>query len=80
MTPEARVILEAYRAQGQDACAGKGGFFLRGRGFVSLRKARRETGINMAKTRQPAMVQGAWGDYAIVKMLNSPRNQISQKG
>jgi hypothetical protein len=70
---ENAAIIAAYTARGTDACSGKGGFHIRGRGFVSLAQARKETGVNMAAKREPRMVQGAWGDYATIAMMNGVR-------
>lgn len=45
------------------------GFYIRGRGFVGLAVARRETGI-LAPKRECREGVLAWGDYAVVAMLN----------
>lgn len=74
MNQEQAAIIAAYEAKGNDACTAKGGgFFVRGRGLVSLRQARQDTGINMAQKRYPRVAVPAWGDYAIIAMLNTPR-------
>jgi len=52
--------------------AGKGGFFVKGVGFISTAKARKITGIK-GKTRNPPRKLQAWGDYATIAMLNQPR-------
>lgn len=67
---EVSVIIEAYAAQGMEACTGKGGFHVRDRGFVTLRQARKETGIDQAKKRQARQVQGAWGEWGWVAAAN----------
>ena len=54
------------------ALAGKGGFFVKGHGFVSTTKARKLTGIK-GKTRNPPTRMSAWGDYATIAMLNKTR-------
>ena len=54
--------------------AGKGGFFVKGHGFVSTAKARKLTGIK-GKTRNPPTRLSAWGDYATIAMLNAPRRR-----
>ena len=55
-----------------DVCEGKGGFWIKGKGFYSIAAARRITGIKPPKhnlqERQPA-----WGDYATIAMLNGVR-------
>jgi hypothetical protein len=68
---ENAAIIAAYATQGVEACSGKGGFFLVGRGFVALAQARKESGINMAQKRAARMVTPVWGDAAIVRMLNT---------
>ena len=68
---ERRAIIAAYKARGVDAVTGKGGgFALKGRGYVSLAKARKETGISMAHSRGPRMEALPWGDYATVAALS----------
>ena len=52
-----------------DILQGKGGFWVKNRGFFSLAKARTMTGISAPK-RKPQKVQSAWGDWATVAMLN----------
>ena len=54
--------------------AGKGGFFVKGHGFISTAKARKLTGVK-GKTRNPPTRLQAWGDYATIAMLNSPRRR-----
>jgi len=53
--------LEAYFKT--DVLYGKGGFFIRGKGHISLPKARKITGIK-GKAIKPTMVTGGYGDYA----------------
>jgi hypothetical protein len=57
------------------ALAGKGGFFVKGHGFISTAKARKITGIK-GKTRNPPTRLKAWGDYATIAMLNAPRKRV----
>ena len=59
---------------GAPSLAGKGGFFVKGHGFVSTTKARKLTGIK-GKTRNPPTRLSAWGDYATIAMLNQPRKK-----
>jgi hypothetical protein len=54
--------------------AGKGGFFVKGHGFISTAKARKLTGIK-GKTRNPPKTLSAWGDYATIAMLNQSRKR-----
>jgi hypothetical protein len=51
---------------------GKGGFWVKGKGFFTLAKARTMTGITAPK-QKPRLVQSAWGDWATVVMLNQKR-------
>ena len=52
----------ALEAQGFEVLAGKGGFWLRGRGHITTAKARRLTGI----AAEPRIIRErmAYGDYA----------------
>jgi hypothetical protein len=61
MTAEAQAIIIAYAEQGFNACTGKGGFFVEGRGHVTLRRARKETGINQSQPRAFRPVVAPWG-------------------
>lgn len=40
---------------------------------ISLAQARKDTGVDWKKPRQPRQQQGAWGDYAWVQILNQPK-------
>jgi hypothetical protein len=70
-------IMDAYVERGKEVITGKGGFYIKGRGFVSLRQARKETGINMATKRKPSMRVSPWGDYATIAMLSGARKRNS---
>jgi len=59
---------------GVPSLAGKGGFFVKGYGFISTAKARKLTGVK-GKTRNPPARLSAWGDYATIAMLNAPRKR-----
>lgn len=65
-----KTALEKY--YNSPALAGKGGFFVKGHGFVSTAKARKLTGIK-GKTRNPPTRMSAWGDYATIAMLNKSK-------
>lgn len=67
-------VLAALKAAGHEVLTAKGGFFIRGKGFVTLAQARKMTGVT-AKPRGPRMVQAPWGDAAWIKMLNTPRKE-----
>ena len=59
-------LAENYQA---DVIQGKGGFWVKGHGFITLAAARKITGIP-ATTRRVVERQSAWGDYATIAMLN----------
>ena len=54
---------------GTKVLQGKGGFWIKGNGFITLKKAREITGVSAPKCRK-VMRQSAWGDYATIAMLN----------
>lgn len=68
-------VLEALRAKyGTDAvmdARSKGGFFVKGVGFLSLAKARTQLGI-AAEKREPRPA-GAWGDFATMRAFAQTR-------
>jgi len=55
-----------------DVTHGKGGFWIKGKGFFTINQARKLTGIK-ATPRQERTVMLAWGDYATIAMLNKQR-------
>jgi hypothetical protein len=59
-------LSELYKT---DVCQGKGGFWIKNKGFMSLFKARQVTGIS-APPRKLKPLQLPWGDYATIAMLN----------
>ena len=48
---------------------GKGGFWIRGVAFISLRQARKLTGIQAPPRPERKRIL-PWGDYATIAMLN----------
>lgn len=76
MAGTANDVLAALKAQGKEVMMGKGGFFIKGEGFLSLSKARRLTKIRAPK-RPLKEVRSAWGDWAIVEMMNRSRKVTS---
>ena len=51
-----------------DVAYGKGGFFVRGKGHVTVAQARRVTGVKaQARPRRPKT--GGYGDYAILRKV-----------
>ena len=69
MKPDIEQIIEVFKGQGINALYGKGGFWLKGQGFISLAKARQLTGIK-GTARKPKMVISAFGDWAWVAKIN----------
>jgi hypothetical protein len=65
-------VLEALRATGREVVSGKGGFFVKGEGFISLAQARKLTGIQAPK-RAESMVMSSYGDWATIAMFNTRR-------
>ena len=51
-----------------DVLSAKGGFFVKGKGFITLAKARQVTGIK-GKKKAPSKVHGGYGDYAIMRKI-----------
>ena len=64
-------VFDALKAQGKELIKSKGGFHVKGEGFLSLSKARKLTGIK-APERQFRGKQKAGGDWAWVEAINSP--------
>ena len=69
----AHTLAEQLGKHHYDVVYGKGGFWIKGKGFFTLAQARKLTGIKPTTTRKPKTVMPAWGDYATVAMLNKPR-------
>jgi hypothetical protein len=64
-------IIDALQERDIDALAGKGGFFLRGRGWVSYATAKRLAGITGTLTNRPRRERiSAWGEYAWIAGIN----------
>jgi hypothetical protein len=60
-----KALKKHYKA---DVLSGKGGFFIRGKGHISLATARKVTGIK-GQTRQRRPKSGGYGDYAIIRKI-----------
>ena len=54
----------------ENILAGKGGYWIKNKGFITTSQARKITGIKSSQTRQPAMVVGPAGEWAFVAMFN----------
>jgi hypothetical protein len=75
MRESTKAVLEGLKAKGYDACyaSGKGGgFFVKGKGWVSMGTARRLAGVTAPKGVSRPLTQ-PWGDWAMVAMLNGYR-------
>jgi len=68
MTKQQTAAIQALAQDGKDAILGKGGFFIRGEGFVSAAMVYRQYGIRSERVVRGRM--GAYGDYATIAMLN----------
>jgi len=72
MRESTKAVLEGLKAKGYDACyaGGKGGgFFVRGKGWVSMARARLLADVPAPKWVSRPLAQ-PWGDWAVVAMLN----------
>lgn len=59
--------------KGAEVCFGKGGFWIRGQGFITLAQARRLTGIAGPKHERRARVVFG-GDWGMIGALNRARS------
>ena len=62
-------VYDALVTVGYDVIKGKGGFWIRGEGFVSLAQARKRTGV-IAPKRQKRIRQAPYGDLAWIAAIN----------
>lgn len=60
-----KALKKHYKA---DVMYGKGGFFVRGKGHISMATARRVTGIK-AEPRKRRGKTGGYGDYATLRKI-----------
>jgi len=65
----AHTLAEKLGKQHSDIVAGKGGFWIKGKGFYTIAQARKLTGIKAAP-RNERPVMRALGDYATIAQLN----------
>lgn len=54
----------------EDIMAGKGGFWVKGHPFVTIKQARQLTGVKGIKRAPRGERILAWGDYATIAMIN----------
>ena len=52
-----------------DCLKGKGGYWIKGKGFYTIAQARKITGIR-AIPRKTSMCLSAYGDYATIALIN----------
>ena len=69
-------IVAALESQGFEVAPGKGGFFIRGTGWVSYSKAKSIAGIkgNVTEQTRSADVVLPYGDYGWIAALNGRMN------
>jgi len=60
-----KALRKHYKA---DVMYGKGGFFIKGKGHITIAQARKITGIK-GETRQPRPKTGGYGDYATLRKI-----------
>jgi hypothetical protein len=72
MKASTKIVMGALKAMGKEVISGKGGFWIRGEGFVTLAQARRLVGIPAPKRVKKAPAK-PWGDYATIAALNGIR-------
>ena len=60
-----KALKKHYKA---DVMYGKGGFWIKGSGHITLARARQVTGIK-GKKKAPTKVHGGYGDYAIMRKI-----------
>jgi hypothetical protein len=72
MQESTKEVLNALVTRGFEVIYGKGGFWIKGQGFITLAQARKLTGIQAPKREFRPRVQ-AWGDWATVAMINGRR-------
>jgi len=77
MTDTQRTIITALASRGFETLTGKGGYFVKGEGFLSAAQARKLAGLP-APQRQPRrrrQRQPAWGEWATIAALHGKLNE-----
>ena len=69
MTDNIKKVYEALKTLGKNVLCGKGGFFIKDEGFITLVQARKLTGISAEKRVVKQKIL-PWGDYATIAMIN----------
>lgn len=68
-TGSSQDVQNKLREMGKQVLSGKGGFWIKDQGFVSLAKARKMTGISAPK-REAREKVGPFGDWATIYYVN----------
>lgn len=64
---------QALAADGKEACYGRGGFWINGLGFSTLKQVSQRYGIiSQKRVMRPRI--SAYGDYATIAMLNGVKS------
>lgn len=63
-------LISALSKNGDEVLAGKGGFWIKGKGFITTAQARKTTGIKSKETRKPQQIISAGGEWAWVAAFN----------
>ena len=63
-----RLVKELNKYFKSEALFGKGGFFIKGKGFITLPQARKITGLK-GKPRVKREVSGGYGEYATLRKI-----------
>lgn len=69
MSDREEIIEKLKQKHKTDVVSGKGGFFIKGKGHISITKARKETGVKAAP-RQKRGKSGGYGDYATIRKIS----------
>ena len=69
MNNTSKQVITALKEKGLEVISGKGGFWIKGKGFISLRQAQKMTNILPIKRLLRERI-GAYGDWAIIAKIN----------
>jgi len=64
-----KLLSELKKYFNAEVLTAKGGFFVKGHGFISISKARKLTNVVSEMKRQPKSKTGGYGDYAILRKI-----------
>lgn len=74
MKESTREVLNALELMGKEVIYGKGGFWIKDEGFITLAQARKMTGVAAPKREKREEIQ-PYGDYATIFMINGGKLQ-----